>query len=356
MRNQYRDIPEDQRPHGSARFAGPTTLLVGDDIRVEARAVIVATGASPQIPASLKAARALMHTHETLFDIEALPASLAVVGAGPLGLEMAQAFARLGVAVTVLDNSDKLGLLTDPQAEQVARRAFEKDFAIYLGVTVDAVMDGSKARLSWTGDSAGAVAVDMVLTATGREPKLAGLDLGTAGIETDDKDVPSFDPHTHRCGDTSVFLAGDADIWRPVLHEAARGGTTAGLVAVRGAPLPQRPALSIALTEPNLVQVGTKFDELPDGAIVGTAAAVNDARSGIDGELEGLARLYAAPSGKLLGGTIVLTGGEHLGQSLALAIDRDMDAASFADQAWYHPVLEEMLQAAARDIVRQVRN
>lgn len=96
------------------------------------------------------------------------------------------------------------------------------------------------------------------------------------------------------------------------------------------------------------------FAALPDGAIVGTAWAGDNARSGIDGEDEGLVRVYADRDGKLLGGTIVLTGGEHLGQSLALAIDRGMDAERFADQAWYHPVLEELQQAAARDILRQM--
>ena len=353
IRDEYLRIPDEHRIHGEARFAGPTTLLVGDELTIQAGAVVIATGANPIVPPPLEPVRPLLHTHETIFEIERPPASLAVIGAGPLGLELAQAFARLGVAVIVLDKSAAVGALRDPEAEAAARDAIGKGMAIHLGVEVTGAMEGNRARLSWTGDSTGSVVVEMVLAATGRSPAVAGLDLDQVGVPLDDEGVPRFEPDTRRCGDTQVFVAGDVDGWRPVLHEAARGGTIAGCVAAGGAAFRPIPPLSIAFTEPNLVEVGARFNSLPDGAIIGTAKATENARSGIDVEDEGLVRLYANADGKLLGGSIVLTGGEHLGQSLALAIDRQMDAALLADQAWYHPVLEEMLQEAARDIVRQ---
>lgn len=353
IRSEYLDVPEAHRLHGRARFTGRTVLAVDDTVSVEARAVIVATGAHPAVPKPLEAVRALVHTHETIFEIKQLPAALAVIGAGPLGLELAQAFARLGVAVTVLDMSARLGALADPDAETAARNALETDMTIHLGVEISGAFDSGKVRIGWTGDSTGEVVVDMVLAATGRRPNIDGLDLAAAGIETDDRGVPTFAEDTRRCGDSQVFIAGDVGAWRPVLHEAARGGTIAGTVAAGGAAFPPIAALAIAFTEPNLVEVGERFDALPDGAIIGTAQAHDNARSGIDGDDAGLVRLYADSQGLLLGGTIVLTGGEHLGQSLALALDCGMHAADFADQAWYHPVLEELLQAAARDIVRQ---
>ena len=353
IRDEYLDIAEEHRLHGKARFTAPMTLAVGNDIVVEARSVVIAVGAHPEIPPSLEPVRSLTHTHETIFEIEELPATLAVIGAGPLGLELAQAFARLGVAVTMLDKSDKVGALADPQAEEEAREALQNDFALRLGVEVESALVAGKARLSWTGADEGTVEVDMILAATGRRPDLASLDLAASGLPTNDKGIPEFDPATRRCGDTQVFIAGDVGGWHPVLHEAARGGTIAGSLAAGGEPLPPVPALSIAFTEPNLVEVGTKFGELPDGAIVGVAQATDNARSGIDAQDEGSVRLYTDRAGKLLGGTIVLTGGEHLGQSLAFAIMSGLDAARFADQTWYHPCLEEMLQAAARDAVRQ---
>jgi hypothetical protein len=90
------------------------------------------------------------------------------------------------------------------------------------------------------------------------------------------------------------------------------------------------------------------------GARASAARASDNARAGIDGQDKGMVRLYADSHGTLLGGTIVLTGGEHLAQSVALAIDAGMTAERFADQAWYHPVLKELLQSAARDLVDQV--
>lgn len=352
IRDEYLGIPQEHRLHGEARFTGPTTLAVGD-VTVEARSVIIAVGAHPQVPTSLEAIGALVHTHDTIFEIEQLPATLAVIGAGPLGLELAQAFSRLGVAVTVLDKSDRIGAVADPHAEQAAREALRKNFTVHLGVEVEASMAAGKARLSWTGSSTGSVDVEMVLAATGRAPELAPLNLAASGLSLGEKDVPEFDPDTRRCGNTSVFLAGDVGGWRPVLHEAARGGTIAGAIAAGGDPPSPVPALAIAFTEPNLVEVGAGFDALPEGAILGEAQATSNARSGIDAQDEGLVRLYADRTGRLLGGSIVLTGGEHLGQSLALAIGQGMNAARFADQPWYHPCLEELLQEAARDVVRQ---
>ena len=352
IRDEYLAIPETDRLHGKGRFMSSNRLIVGEDI-VEARAVIVATGGYPKVPEALEPIQAVVHTHETIFDIPDLPASIAVIGAGPLGLELAQAFSRLGVKVTVLDHAEAVGALKDPACEHVARAALSQTMTIALGVEISAAMEGKQARLTWTGGHSGEAIVDMVLAATGRAPQLDGLDLDVMGVETDEDGVPVFDPDTRRCGDGPIFLAGDVDAWRPVLHEAARGGTIAGHVAAGGDAFPPIPALSIAFTEPNLVEIGAKYGSLPDGAIVGVAEAHDNARSGIDADDEGLVHLYADARGTLLGGTIILTGGEHLGQSLALAIDRGMTAAEFADQTWYHPVLEEMLQAAARDIVRQ---
>ena len=346
----YHAIPAERRLHGVARFVAPGRLVVGDEITVAARTVVIATGSTPEVPPALAAVRALVHTNETIFELEELPAALAVIGAGPLGLELAQAFARLGVAVTVLDQGDRLGKIADPDAERVAREALGRDMAIHLGVKVEAAMADGRARLSWSGDTAGDVIVDLVLAATGRPPALGDLDLAAAGVPLDDKGVPVFEEGSRRVGDTAVFIAGDAGGWRPVLHEASRGGRIAGETAAGGPPGWTIPSLAIAFTEPNIVEVGTRFDALPDDARIGEAQVAGNGRSRVDGEEAGLVRLYADASGRLIGGTIVATGGEHLGQSLAMAVQCRVEAATMADMAWYHPTLEEMLQEAARGV------
>lgn len=351
----YHAIPEGKRIHGAARFVGPDRLMVGDDIRIAARTIVIATGADPTVPASLDAVKDHVRTHETIFEIEALPGSMAVLGAGALGLELAQAFARLGVAVSLFDEGKTLGTPSDPEARAAAEAALSREIDLHLGVEVTARMGGDgRPELSWTGASEGRLAVDMILAATGRPPNLDALDLPASGLALDDQGVPCFDKATHRCGDDGIFVVGDACAWRPVLHEAARGGKIAGRGATGGKAGGVLAPLTIAFCDPNLVEVGTRFRDLPDDALTSGARVRDDPRSRIEGEDAGIVRLYADPVGRLIGASIVARGGEHLGHIVALAIDRGMSAADLADQAWYHPTIEEMLQEAARSIRDQL--
>jgi dihydrolipoamide dehydrogenase len=343
----YHAIPASQVVHGEARFDGPDAVRVGEARIVARGGIVIATGARPVVPDSLDAVRDLVHTHETIFELDSLPARMAVLGAGPLGLELAQAFSRLGVSVSLFDPSDKLGALTDPVANAAAIDAIGGEIDLHLGVEAKAEPAGTCARLTW---DSGEIEVDLILAATGRKPALDTLDLERTGLALDDKGAPLFDEASRRCGDSRIFIAGDANAWRPVLHEAARGGQIAGDVAAGGAPRRVLPALAIAFTEPNIVQVGCDFGDLPDDVRIGGAKVCDNGRATAEGHDAGVVRLYGAADGTLIGATIVAPEGEHLGHLVALAIDRRMDAATFADEAWYHPTVEELLQSAARDL------
>lgn len=348
--HDHHAIPADRRLQGDARFQGPNMLAVGDGIIVAAEAIVIATGAHPILPEALDAVKALVRTHETIFELKTLPATMAVLGAGALGIELAQAFGRLGVAVTVLDEETVVGNLKDPAASEAAAAAIGRDVDLRLGVEVSAEMADGKARLRWTGASEGEVLADLVLAAVGRRPSLDGLCLDKAGVPLDEHGAPAFDETTRRCGATGVFVAGDAGAWRPVLHEAARGGRIAGHVAAGGEAPRRLPRLQVAFTEPNLVEIGVSFDELPDDASIGCATMADNGRAVVDGKTAGMVRLYGDRDGLLIGASIVADGGEHLGHLVALGIDRGVSVADFADQAWYHPTIEEALQAAARDL------
>jgi dihydrolipoamide dehydrogenase len=348
---EYHAIPAEHRVHGDARFTDADTVAIGDDRITAAEGIVIATGARPIIPDVLDPVLHLVHTHETIFELDALPVSLAVLGAGPLGLELGQAFARLGVAVTIIDKGETVAGLKDSKVNAAAIEALSAEMTIRLGVDASVCAnDEGGARLSLP---EGDIDVDLILAATGRSPSLDKLDLASAGIELDDHGTPLFDKTTRRCGDSKIFIAGDANAWRPVLHEAARGGQIAGTVAMGGSPGRSLPAFAVAFTDPNLVEVGMSFDALPENARIGEATVTDNGRATVDGSNRGLVRLYAAADGKLLGGSIAAPAGEHLGHLVALAIERGMDAAAFEDQAWYHPTEEEMLQGAVRDILGQ---
>ena len=346
--DDYHAIPPAQVVHGSARFDAADAVMVGDSRIVARQGIVIATGASPVVPDSLDPVRHLVHTHETIFELDTLPRRLAVLGAGPLGLELAQAFARLGVTVSLFDPGGMIAGLTDPVANEAAIAAIGDEIDLHLGVKAKAEAVGDAARLVWEG---GKVEVDLILAATGRKPTLGRLALDRTGLELDDKGTPLFDHASRRCGDSGIFIAGDANAWRPVLHEAARGGQIAGDVAAGGTARRVLPAFAVAFTEPNVVQVGTDFPDLPDDAQIGCAKVCDNGRATADGHDQGVVRLYGDADGLLIGASIVAPEGEHLGHLVALGIDRGMTVADFSDQAWYHPTTEELLQSAARDLL-----
>ena len=161
--------------------------------------------------------------------------------------------------------------------------------------------------------------------------------------------MPEFDRRTKRIGDSRVWIAGDANDWRPVLHEAAHAGRVAGRGAAGaqdGPPLLTN--LAMVYTEPGIVTVGTGFRDLPDGARTGSAR-MTGGRAEIDGHESGLVRVYSDADGTLIGGTVVAHASEHLGHELMMAVAQGMSAEAFAALPWYHPCYEEVLEKAVRD-------
>ena len=349
-RRGWQEMPNDCRVQGKARFAGPTTLAVEGGPTIEAGAVVIAVGSRPVVPPVLDAVRTHVHTYETIFEIPDLPRRLLVLGAGALGLELAQAFSWLGVQVTVVDGGTTVSKLTDPVAAEAARAALADVFDLKLEAELEgAEMAGDAVRARWTG---GGGEFDMVLAASGVKPELEPLGLEAAGLELDDHGTPVFDPHTRRCGGSDVFIAGDASPDRPVLHEARLEGEAAGVSVAGGDPDPRPPMLSMTFTEPGIVFVGCDHDDLPPGHRIGTADFAGNGRVRIDEgpDMGGVARVYADADGRLIGGTIVGPGAEHAGHLLAFAVARGLTAAEFDDLPLYHPTVEEVLRNAVREL------
>jgi len=359
--DEMADLPASDRLKGRARFAGRDRLVVDDNSLVRFRAAVIATGARPVVPADLaEACGERVLTHETVFDLKSLPASLAVIGAGPLGLELAIAFARLGVKTTVFDAGRDVGGARDPVIAAAAREtlAAELSFEFEAEVSARRKPDGGL-LLSWT-DGAGKgrrKSVDYVLDAAGRKPAVAGLDLNLAGLTTDEHDVPLFDPATLRCGQSNVFIAGDANADRPVLHEAAWQGELAGTNAARAPKLERRkpvPDMAIVYTDPDIARVGEAFD--PERAKSWVIGCSNDVgRATLEDRPAGVLRVYAdAGSGVVQGGELFGTGVEHLAHLLAWATTQGLSVADVVDLPFYHPTLEEGLRSALRDAAAQL--
>ncbi|MBY0296546.1 MAG: dihydrolipoyl dehydrogenase [Methylobacterium sp.] len=345
-------VPEDLRVAGEARFTGPATLLVDGRVEVRANAVVIATGSSPSLPPSLAGVAGRVLTTDTLFESEDLPDSLAVLGAGPVGIEIAQAMTRLGVRVTVFDPAQTIGGAADPAVAASAEAIIGREVDLRLRTEVtQASPDGEGIRLHWrSGGETGSAAFARVLAAAGRPPNLADLDLGRAGLDLDASGRPEIHPHSLQCGQAPLFIAGDANRLRPVLHEASRQGRIAGRNAARfprvEAPAPW-PAFALVFTDPEMAAVGCAFD--PEAArdwLIGEVSFADQGRARVMGRNAGLARIYAQPDGRLIGAEMVGPGVEHLAHLLAAAIQEGWTARRLLDRPYYHPTLEEGLTTA----------
>ncbi|WP_299819600.1 dihydrolipoyl dehydrogenase [uncultured Jannaschia sp.] len=350
-RASFDELPSGTCLKGRARFTGPARLALDTGDTVDARAVVIAAGAFPMVPGPFQALGDLVLTNRTVFELETLPGSLAVIGGGAIGLELAQAMARLGVRTSLFDHAETLGGSRDAAVQGALAEVLGEEVTLHLGVEVEAERLGDAACLRWSGASEGEARFERVLVATGRPPQLAVLDLEAAGLPLDDGGVPRFDPGTLQCGDAPVFVAGDANGDRPVLHEAADEGALAGRNAAAWpdvASVARSVPFRLTFTDPPFAVLGAPAGE---GSVIGTASYADQGRARVEARAEGLVRLYAdAPDGRLTGAELFAPGADHMAHLLALALARGETAAALLDLPFYHPTLEEGLKPALREI------
>ncbi|MDB5823783.1 MAG: dihydrolipoyl dehydrogenase [Herminiimonas sp.] len=350
-------IPREDRLQGHARFASPTQLRVDDHTVVNAKSIVIATGSSPYIPPALRPLGDRLVTNDEVFDWTDLPKSVVVVGTGVIGLEVGQALHRLGVRVVVLGRGVGLANIGDPAVLAAAREAFSDELDLQLNVQlVSAEREGGQAVLRYT-DQTGALrteTVEVVLAAAGRVPNVKELGIEHAGIALDAAGLPIFNTQTMQCGSSAIFIAGDANDERPLLHEAADQGRIAGDNAGRFPevlPGLRRTPLAIAFTDPQIAAIGRTWRTLVKGCfIVGEVSFANQGRSRVMRQNRGLLRVYAEPgTGRFIGAEIAGPRAEHLAHLLAWACQTRMTIVQMLEMPFYHPVIEEGLRTALRD-------
>lgn len=349
------EIPTEERLSGTARFVGPTALEVGGR-RVEARSVVVATGAEPRRPPQLEHLGHDVLVSDDVFELRDLPRSLAIFGAGLVALELGQALSRLGVDVRLFSPEPRVGPFTDPALQRAARDLLGAELALELGVDYRVSRAAEGFRVAWRTADVGREAVfQAVLAASGRRPCLAVLDLPAAGIPLDDGGAPRIDASTLQCGDTPVFVAGDANDERPFLHEASDEGAIAGHNAARFPDVEshaRRTRLSIVFTDPQMAMVGRPFEELDlDRTEIGTVSFADQGRARITARNAGIVRLYAdRGTARLVGAEMLGPSIEHMAHLVAWAVQRGLRVPEIHELPFYHPVIEEGLRTALRDL------
>jgi dihydrolipoamide dehydrogenase len=357
--------PEEHRLRGHARFVGDGVLQVDDHTRVEAGRIVIATGSRPAVPAGWRQRLGdRLIVNDDVFDWTRLPRSVAVVGAGVIGLEIAQALHRLGVRVRLYARSEHVGPLTDPRLQAVAREVFAGELPLSLSVRLDPVRDGDAVLMRATRDDGHVEEerFEWLLAATGRRPNLDALGLEATSLPLDPKGLPVSDRRTSQVGVSPVFIAGDALDDRPLLHEAADEGRIAGDNAGRFPDVhvrPRRAPLAVVFSDPQIAMAGASRAELTGaGAAFATGAASFDdqGRSRVMLKNRGALRVYAEQgTGRFLGAEMIGPAAEHIGHLLAWSVQRGDTVQQMLDSPFYHPVVEEGLRTALRDLQHQLK-
>ncbi len=333
---------------GWAKFASPHEVEVGSH-RIRARRFVIATGSRPVVPALPGIETVPVLTNETLFGLRALPRHLMILGAGPVGCEMAQAFRRLGSLVTVIEPQAPLSR-EDQQAAAVVLAALRAEAVDIRGgatvVRLRAIGDQIEAVL----DDGSVIVASHLLAATGRKPALDGLNLPIARVAFDDRGV-SVGANLRSVSNRRVYAVGDAAGQGQFTHLA---GAHAGVV-IRQAllSLPARAPQKVprvTYTDPELAQAG--LTEAEARAIYGGRLTVlNEAYARNDRALteaapQGFVKVMAV-SGRPVGATLV---GPGAGDQLALwqlAIARRTKLSAIAGLVLPYPTRAETAKRAA---------
>jgi len=339
---------------GKAEFINRNTLKVGED-EIVAKKIIIATGSTPVFDPKWKAFKEHILTTDELFEQEDLPSTLGVIGLGVIGLELGQALSRLGVKVTATHSKEFIGGLSDPAVNSVMLQECQKEFDIWLGGRAELSKVDNKIKIT-SGERE--VLVEKVLVAIGRKPNLEALKLENLGISLNKRGMPNFDPHTMQIEDLPVFIAGDVNGDRPLLHEAADEGRIAGYNAVKAKRRFKRKVpLSIVFTSPNIAFVGKAYSEIKedDNVIISSYDFFNQSRAMLMNMNVGIANIYVQKTdGKLLGAQMAVPHGEHLAHHLAWAIEQDLTIYDMLELPFYHPTLEEGLYALLLKCTREI--
>ena len=332
---------------GEGHLVGPNTVMVGDRRLTARRGIVIGTGTSALIPpiSGLESVPYWTNRQATLTRV--LPRSLLVLGSGPIGAELAQAFARFGSVVRVIESLDRLIPAEEPEASIELGKAFESDgIAVSLGakaIGAEATADGVTVQLE-TGESFRA---ESLLVAVGRRPKLFGFDLAAAGLSTTEKGWIKVDGATLVAA-PGIWAGGDITGIGAFTHLSWYHGLVIG-AQLRGdsAIADHRAIPRVTFTDPEIASVGLSEErarrQLADVRTVSEDSG-NGTRGYINGPPGGVIKLIADMERGVLVGALVV--GPRAGEMIAeltLAIRAEVPLAVLVDTLHAFPTFSRDL-------------
>jgi pyruvate/2-oxoglutarate dehydrogenase complex dihydrolipoamide dehydrogenase (E3) component len=343
---------------GRARFVSPDEAEVAGR-RIRSKRWILATGSRTAIPAIPGLEDAGYLTHETLWDLPALPESMLVLGAGPIGIEMAQAFARLGSRVTVVSEAERVLHREDPEITAILHGQLEREgIILHLSSEVIRVRGDGDARVATIRTRTGEMEVRAaeILVATGRRPNVEEMGLDRIGVESTEKGV-TVDAAL-RTSASNVWAAGDVAGPYRFTHVAdyqARIAAPNALFPLRR-KVDYRVVPWCTYTEPEVAHVGLTEEEARGewGDKAGVFRYDHDSldRALCDGEPEGLTKLVLDPKGRIAGAHVV---GPRAGETIheaVLAVRHRLKLSDLSGMIHIYPTYPESLKRAADAFLR----
>lgn len=339
---------------GAARFESPTTLSVNGQT-ITAKHTLVCTGSHPIAPTIAGLAEAGFLSNETVFTQRALPGRLLVIGGGPIGCELGQAFARLGSRVTMLQRPGHILPRDEPEASAVlTERLTREGVTVVTGAEATQVSARGAEKVVEVRDAQGIreIVVDEILVAVGRAPNVQGLNLEAAGIVYNTRKGITVDAGM-RTSNSRVYAAGDVTGGYLFTHAAARQART----AVRNMLFPSQSRVDervtpwATFTEPEVAHVGLTEAEARqqhgDDVQVYTQPMTGVDRAATEGETDGFTKLICDKKGVILGAQIVgASAGEFINE-VALAMQREITMQQLANTTHTYPTIALSLQQAA---------
>jgi pyruvate/2-oxoglutarate dehydrogenase complex dihydrolipoamide dehydrogenase (E3) component len=334
---------------GSGRLDGPGRVVVGDTTYVASRGVVLNTGTTPSAPPVPGLADTPYWTNRDAVALTELPASVVVLGGGPIGCEFAQVFARFGVRVTIVEAKDRLLLHDEPEASERLEQALAAEgVQVLTGVEIGSVAYEDGTFTLDLGDQQ--VSADKLLVAAGRRNNLSGIGLETVGVDPD-ADVVETDEWL-RAGErlwavgditgkgafTHVSMYQAAVVVRDVLGE---GGPAADYRAVT----------RVTFTEPEVASVGLTEEQARDQGLDPVTAIGDLGARGWLAKEEGLIKVVADPARDVLvGATVVGSAGGEVLSMLALAVHAETPLATLRTMHYAYPTFHRAVESVLKDL------
>jgi pyruvate/2-oxoglutarate dehydrogenase complex dihydrolipoamide dehydrogenase (E3) component len=342
---------------GEARLVGPRTVIVGERTLMARRAVVIATGTDPFVPPIPGLDRVPFWTNREATLPKQLPASLAILGGGAIGVELGQAYARIGSEVHIFEGGPRLVPAEEPEAgELLGKHLSGEGIRVHTGakvVAVEKTAGGVRVLL----ESGGRVEAATLLVATGRRPRLATIDLESAGLRTNQRGWLDVDPATLAAAE-GIYAGGDVNGIGGFTHLAYYHGQLIGR-ALKGHPsrADHSAVPRVTFTDPEVASVGlTEASARGAGIDVITFSTdpAESARGYIHDFKSGLIKLVGdREAGTLVGATILQPRAGEMLSELSLAVKAKTPLAVLADLIHPFPAFSRILGYSLQELAKQ---